>query len=116
MKSFLKNCVKLSCSVRIYVPSTVNVDQAADTGEWVDRSLAFLSECFGGATSTKALGAWVSNNGSLVKEGVTIVFAYATQEKLEERIDNVYSFCLDMKGALSQEAIALEVNGEMYFV
>lgn len=106
----------MSCQIKIYVPSTVNVNEKIDNSEWVDKSLKFLSSEFGGATASKALGAWVSNSGSLVKEDVTLVFAYADQGKLEMSIDRIYMYCLNMKKQLSQEAIALEINGEMYLI
>ena len=112
----LKNCIKLSCQVKIYVPSTINTDEEVDTSLWVDRTLFLLSNEFGGATSTKSLGAWISNKGELIKENVTLVFAYAKQNQLEVSIDKIYDFCLHMKSALSQEAIAFEVNGELYLV
>ena len=115
MKS-LKNCLKLSHSIKIYVPSTTNVNQHIDNSSYVDETLKFLSQCFGGATSTKALGAWVSKDGSLIKENITMVFAYATEEKLQLHIDGVYDFCLTMKAYLGQEAIALELNNELYFI
>ncbi len=112
----LKNCIKLSCSIKIYVPSTVNVNQSFDSQEWTDKALALLSQEFNGATASKALGAWVSNGGELVKENVTMVFSYADQSQLEKSIDKVYDFCLDMKIKLSQEMVALEVNNELYLI
>jgi hypothetical protein len=112
----LKNCIKLSCSVKIYVPSTININQSFDSQEWIDKTLSFLSQEFGGSTASKALGAWLSSKGELVKENVTMVFSYANQSQLEQSIDKVYDFCLDMKAKLSQEAIALEVNNELYLV
>lgn len=112
----LKNCIKLSCQIKIYVPSTTNIREAFDSLEWVRKTMELLSKEFGGATATSALGAWVSNQGDLVKENITVVFAYARQEQLENSIDFVYGFCLDMKRVLGQEAIALEVNGELYLV
>lgn len=115
MKS-LKNCIKLSHSIKIYVPSTKNINELIDNTHWVNKTLEFLSKTFGGATSSKALGAWLSNDGNLVKENVTIVFSYSTQIDLEKNIDLVYNFCLAMKNELNQEAIALEVNNELYFI
>jgi|SRR5277367_5865118 len=112
----LKNCIKLSCQVKIYVPSTIGIREAFDSIEWMDRALSLLSKEFGGATASSAMGAWVSSNGELVKENVTVVFAYAIQEQLEESISRIYDFCLEMKRKLTQEAIALEVNGEMYLI
>lgn len=112
----LKNCIKLSCQVRVYIPSTINVKESFDSSEWKNKTLTFLSNSFGGATASSALGAWISNQGELIKEDVTLVFAYATQDQLESKIDDVYNFCLSMKLALRQEAIALEVNGELYLI
>lgn len=112
----LKNCIKLSCSVKIYVPSTISISQFFDSSEWVDKALNLLSVEFGGATSSKALGAWTSQNGELIKENVTIAFAYTSQDKLESKIESIYDFCLDMKKELGQEAIALEINNELYLI
>lgn len=112
----LKNCIKLSSSIRIYVPSTVNVDEKIDSSEWINRSLSILSQEFGGSTASSALGAWISSKGDLIKENVTMVFSYARQEQLENSIEKIYEFCLEMKKELSQEAIALEVNGELYLI
>ena len=112
----LKNCIKLSSQVKIYVPSTFNVSEGFDSTAWVDKSLSLLSSEFGGATSTAALGAWVSSQGELVKEKITMVFSYAKQEQLEKSIDKIYEFCLTMKLELKQESIALEVNGDLYLI
>lgn len=112
----LKNCVKLSCSVRIFVPSTINVNQSIDSQKYVEQTLRFLSEQFGGATASKALGAWVSANGDLVTENVTIAFSFCNSDQLEHCIQNVYGYCLALKHELSQEAIALEINNELHLV
>lgn len=112
----LKNCVKLSSSVRIYVPSTIDVDKDFDNAAYVDSAMRLLSMKFGGATSSQALGSWVSSSGQLVKEHVTIVFAYAEQVQLNKHIEAIHDFCVQMKLKLGQEAIALEVNNELYLV
>lgn len=112
----LKNCIKLSSQVKIYVPSTTNVTNSFDSTEWINRTLDLLSKNFGGSTATSALGAWITNTGNLIKESVTIVFAYCKQEQLEKNIEKIYDFCLSMKNELKQESIAIEVNGEMYLI
>ena len=113
----LKNCIKLGSQVKIFVPSTIKVFRYLESKtHWVDEALSLLSDCFGGATSTKALGAWVSSKGDLIKEDVNLVFAYAQEKQLEENIERIYDFCLDMKKQLEQEAIALEVNGNLYLL
>lgn len=61
----LKNCLKLSSKITVYVPATNGIDQAADNTEQVKKTAALLSELFGGATSTPALGYWMSPKVSL---------------------------------------------------
>jgi hypothetical protein len=112
----LKNCIMLSCSIKIYVPSTIDVSIASDNSEYVDKTLEFLSELFGGATTSKAFGAWLSNDLKLVKEKIDLVFSYCDQTALDFHIDKIYNYCMGLKYMLKQEAIALEVNNILYFV
>lgn len=64
----LKNKIVLSSKVTVYVPATVAVDQAVDNTEQVKRVASALSGWFGGATSTPALGYWLSPVSGLVAE------------------------------------------------
>ena len=112
----LKALVKLGCKVAVYIPSTIDVDQATDTARHVDKCLALLSGAFGGATSTPAIGAWIAETGKLVKEKITLVYAYCNSQALDKHIGAIIDYCETLKLELSQEAIALEVNGELYFL
>lgn len=112
----LKNCVELSCSIKIYVPSTIEVDKVFDSKEYVDKTLIFLSSLFGGSTATIALGAWVSSQGELIKENVTLVTSYCHQNSLEKHMGEIYDFCINLKLDLKQESIALEVNNKLYLI
>lgn len=112
----LKNCLKLSSKITVYVPATNGIDQAADNTEQVKKTAALLSELFGGATSTPALGYWMSPAAGLVAEATTVVFAYAADAALQEHVGRVVELCEELKREMGQEAIALEINGEMYFI
>lgn len=112
----LKNMFKLSSKVTVYVPSTCDINTHIDTSEWVDACATLLSNCFGGATSTETLGYWTSPTCGLVKEKSIMVFAYCSDTDLQEKIETVLEFCEHMKKELSQDAIAMEINGEMYFI
>lgn len=85
----------------------MNINEAIDNSKFVDAAATLLSDCFGGATSTEALGYWVSDTAGLVKENTTMVFAYAGK---------VIDFCESLKIEMSQDAVALELNGEMFFI
>ncbi len=112
----LVNMFKLSSKVTVYVPSTIDINVSIDTSEWVDTTATLLSNCFGGATSAETLGYWTSPTAGLVKERTTMVFAYCSDTDLQNHIEAVIDFCEHMKQELKQDAIALEINGDMYFV
>lgn len=116
MNKKLKNMFKLSSKVTIYVPATINVNEQIDNTKYVDRIASLLSQCFGGSTSTPALGYWLSDTQGLIKEKTTMVFAYCKDQDLEEKIDIIITECENLKAELHQEAIAMEINGEMYFI
>lgn len=112
----LKNLITLSQKVRIYVPSTTEVNKEINNEEFVKLSLQTLSKLFGGSTSYQAFGAWIAKNGDLVTEKITICESFCNEKQLNENIDLIYNFCLNLKKDLKQEAIALEINNEMHFV
>lgn len=114
--SRLTNLFKLGSKVTIYVPSTIDININIDTTEYVENTATLLSTCFGGATSTEALGYWVSPTSGLVKEKSIMVFGYCKEADLEAHIEDIIDWCEKMKADLKQDAIALEINGEMYFI
>ena len=114
--SKLKNLIKLSSKVTIFIPSTTDVNKPIDESAYIDRAAAELSKLFGGATSTPALGFWLSDSEGLVRERVNLVYSNCTDAQLNEHIESVIEFCETIKAELNQEAIALEINGELYFI
>jgi len=111
----LKNAFKLSCRINAYIPSTIH-NIPIDNNEYILRIAELFSKLFGGATSTDALGFWMSEAVGMIKEKTTIVFAYCTTEQLNKSLDEVITALEDLKIELKQEAIALEINGKMYFI
>ena len=112
----LEKLFVLSHKVTVYVPATRNDENGAheiDNTKYVDDMAHTLSALFGGATSTNAIGYWVSDERGLEKENTKMVFAYA--ESLDE-IDVVIDKCEALKNELEQDAIALEIDGQMYFI
>lgn len=106
----------LDCKVSVYVPSTVDVNKPVDNTAKVVEIIKQLSTMFGGATASNAFGGWVAENGEVVTEKVTIVYAFCSSEQLADNIDTVYSICLELKKSMKQEAITLEINGQVKFV
>lgn len=112
----LANLIPLKSKITVYVPSTVNVNEAIDNSAQVERVARLLSECFGGATASPVSGYWVAADKSLVVEHTTMVFAFCDTASAEKYIDDVVRLCVSLKHEMGQEAIALEYNGEMYFI
>ena len=112
----LEQLTKLSKNIKIYVPSTIDVDKKIDTSKQIDNTLTLLSNKFGGSTSTKSVGTWITEKSKLVKEDVTICESYCTGSQLKNSLTEVINYCNELKTELSQEAISLEVNSELYFI
>ena len=112
----LKFKFDLDSKVAIYVPSTINVSENVDNSQQVLRVIKRLSILFGGATASDAVGGWVAANGETIIEKVKIVYSFLTSEQLKENIDEILSICNDLKNEMKQEAITLEINGQVKFV
>ena len=112
----LQNCSKLNSKITVCVPATTGVNKATDNTEQVEKTAALLAECFGGSTYTPAVGCWMSDAVGLVRERTTVVYAYASSTAIEQHIDEVVDLCERLKDEMKQESIALELNGEMYFI
>lgn len=103
--------------VALYVPSTRDVNQPLAPAEHqaeVDSILGRFSQLFGGATSAAAVGAWQAADGSLVKEAVTIVYAFADLTDTQKVA--VREIALDLAKRLGQESVLVEWNGSAYLV
>lgn len=112
----LKFKFDLDCKIAIYVPSTKNVNESVDNTEQVHEVIKELSSMFGGATASEAVGGWVSENGDTVLEKVTIVYSFCSSEDLRKHFESVYKICERIKEEMTQEAITLEVNGQVKFI
>lgn len=105
----------LTHRVALYIPGTTQVKREMDVAEhdrWVRAAMRTLSELFGGATAMPAIGAWLAADGELVTEGVTIVYAFARELDTAP----VFEFARRIKAALEQEAVAVEIDGTLFFV
>ena len=112
----LADRVKRTNQVRVYIPTTMDVDRQIDTSLYVQRTLALLGNLFGGATSDDAKGVWKSDTEGLVGETVYIVTSYVTQADLDRHLAAIVDFVEGLKQELKQEAMALEVNEKLMLI
>ncbi|MCP3959331.1 MAG: cyclic nucleotide-binding domain-containing protein [bacterium] len=97
----------------VFIPTTIDIDATVDTKVYVDKTLAFLGDRFGGATCSEASGVWKSDEVGLVSETVYVVKTYATQGDLNTHLDSVVDYVKEMGIELRQEAMALEVDQKL---
>jgi len=102
--------------IGIYIPTTLNVNQSADTQASLEKTLAFMGQLFGGATSNLAQGIWSSQAAELVSESITIVKSYVTQYDLDRHLPAVIEYVESLKDELKQETMALEVNQKLMLI
>lgn len=102
--------------IGIFIPTTFDVNTYFDTTPYIDRTLAFLGERFGGATSEEVKGIWNSEEIGLVGETLFKVHAYATSRDIKEYLDEVVEYIREIKKELKQEAMAMEINQKLTLI
>lgn len=116
-KNPLESLISLDHQAKIFVPSTTDATETCDNSNMVEFVQIELAMLFGGFTTYKANGGWVSDEHGLISEPVTIVSANFTNEQytngnLQTIIDIAKKVCKDM----SQEAVSMEIDGKLYFI
>ena len=103
-------------SIGIFIPTTTDANQSADTTPQMDKTMSFMAERFGGATCKIVNGVWHSDKVGLIGEVVYIVHSYITQADMNRYLDEVVDFIKQLKQELKQEAMALEVNNKLTLI
>ena len=104
--------------IAVIIPSTTNANQSAATeiiSQWIRSAKVKFAELFGGFTSHNAVGGWMSVEHGLVEEPVTVVASFTDDHGLS-RLNEVKAFAAKMGRALSQEAVAVEVDHRLELV
>jgi hypothetical protein len=104
--------------VTFYVPSTKNVGDKLTKSErrtLVTRVETTFSRAFGGATSTQGIGSWITNDGRLVRESVTLVTSYHALETTDA-LAIVLPLAEAIKAEYRQGAIAIETEQGIDFI
>lgn len=118
-----------SFEVSVYIPSTLNTFSndggkqithlsENEQGIFIQGFTALFSKVFGGATTTKGIGAWLdSNTHALVLEPVTIVSSAFSPENGEHQAGfiGLFNHIESLKTLLGQDAILLQVNPKHSF-
>jgi hypothetical protein len=103
--------------VSITVPSKANGRRIrkALRAEYREKAVLLLATLFGGFTALEGEGGFIGKGFRLEREPVTVVFAFYDAAKRSE-VAKVKALAREMCEALSQESVAVEVDGEMLFI
>lgn len=115
-KRLLQGLYNLDHNIKLYIPSTQDINKTTDNSKQVKKALELFGGLFGGATEYQALGSWVSDKLGLVVEKVTIVESYATAEQVESGLETVIKHGQKIKKEMNQEAVSLEYDNKLYFI
>jgi CRP-like cAMP-binding protein len=102
--------------IGVYLPTTIGVDQPANTAAYVEKTLSFMGKLFGGATHEQVQGVWNSQEAGLVEENIHLVRSFCSQPVLDKHMGTVVDYVETLKQDLQQEAMALEVNQKLMLI
>jgi len=97
----------------LFIPSVDRNSTAIDQDSWVKRAMETLGACFGGATAfPKAQGVWRddSRGGTLVFDEPVIINCYTSEEALEEHVETLRTFLMEMGNHTNQGAVGLVID------
>ncbi len=102
--------------LQLFIPSADRYGvEVPEQDEWVERALAVLGNCFGGATAfPKARGVWRDDEreGELVFDNPVIVWCYTSLDAIEEHQETLSEFLHEMGTGMKQGAVAYVIDDE----
>lgn len=109
----------LPVEMSVYVPSTKDANVPVSKAELLKRVnevKEYLANLFGGYSSSKIIGGYASNEGSLIQEDVVKVISFATKKAYEENKQKLINKIASWSTLWSQEAIGFELEGDLYYI
>lgn len=109
----------LPIEMAVYVPSTQDANVPVPKEE-LERRVAevrgYLSELFGGFSSSDIVGGYVSNSGELIQEDIVKVISFATQESYDKNKEKLAKKIAEWGLEWNQEAIGFELEGDLFYI
>jgi hypothetical protein len=100
----------------IYVPSHTREGTPFDNTAVVEQVETSFAQTFGGSTSYLARGSWLTSNGALIQDNITVVKSFTTKEVFTKQTFHITSLAEELKIELNQEAVSLETQNGLTFV
>lgn len=106
----------LSNYVSLYIPGTRDINTplaAKEKRELIREYAGRLSREFGGCTAIPSMGFYVSSDGKLIEEKITILKSFTDNPKAD---DIAKEYAKELKKRLSQESVTVESNSGIDFI
>ena len=113
--------IKLNNKIKVVIPKENN-DGKAINCSIIECSLSTVTGILGGATTYNGEGQWVSSNGHLMTDNISVVeWSYNLTELMEEgKLKHVACFISWIVDSLisfhDQEAVSVEADGILYII
>ena len=100
--------------LQLFIPSVDRYQvEVPEQDEWVEKALATLGTCFGGATAfPKARGVWRDDErgGELIYDEPVIIQCYTSLDAIEEHTETLMGFLNEMGVQMRQGAVAYVID------
>jgi len=109
---------KLPIQTATLIPSTRGESVPVSRAQFQSRvteARRFLSRLFGGYTSVRAVGGFVSK-GRVIREQVAVVTAYASRDAFRKNKARWLSWVRQKKRAWGQESMGIIIEGDMFWI
>ena len=89
-----------------------------DIRDWVHRAQRLFARLFGGCTAIcNAQGLWYSEEqGIFIEETTAIITSYVSRDDVITHLDTLRSFLVDILIGTDQEAVAVDLDGDLHCI
>ena len=102
----------LSNTISLYIPEKTSENKKIPHRDILARIIKrYLSNKFGGYSSTNLKGGWVLNTGELQEEEIEKIYAFCKSLKLSE-IKDIIKLAIRLKRIMKQESFLIEYNNK----
>ena len=119
LNKYTKGALKLPIQVAIVVPSTTCLSHEVSDevfNKRVKEVRRALSLFYGGMTSVRAVGGYVSKKNRLITERAVMVTSYADKDVFKKKLPDFFKFIREKAYQWKQEAIGIIIENDMFYI
>jgi hypothetical protein len=103
----------------MYIPNKDRCgDDVANIDEWIRRAWQLIGRLFGGCTVIpNATGIWYAeDDDAFIEERTAIITAHVDRSDVVSHLDTLRAFLVELLTGTNQEAVAIELDGELHLI